>query len=85
MEADKQALHIKNRDGQVKSLASYLEMEGYDRAPFNERQLQSFHKQVRERQDQDTEALNRVLVSFFFFLICRNENNFLHNCYLLPV
>lgn len=83
MEADKQALHIKNRDGQVKSLASYLEMEGYDRAPFSERQLQSFHKQVRERQDQDTEALNRVMVSSF--LIRRVENNFLHNCYLLPV
>lgn len=63
MEADKQALHIKNRDAQVKSLACYLEMEGYDRAPFSERQLQSFHKQVRERQDQEAEALNRVLVS----------------------
>lgn len=63
MEADKQSLHLKNRDAQVKSLASYLEMEGYDRAPFNERQLQSFHKQVRERQDQEAEALNRVLVS----------------------
>ncbi|KAF7697443.1 DNA repair protein RAD50 [Silurus meridionalis] len=62
MEADKQALHIKNRDAQVKSLASYLEMEGYDRAPFNERQLQSFHKQVRERQDQESEALNRVMI-----------------------
>ncbi|XP_053096272.1 DNA repair protein RAD50 isoform X3 [Pangasianodon hypophthalmus] len=61
MEADKQVLHVKNRDAQVKSLASYLEMEGYDRAPFNERQLQSFHKQVRERQDQEAEALNRVM------------------------
>lgn len=63
MEADKQVLHIKNRDAQVRSLASYLEMEGYDQAPFNERQLQSFHKQVGERQAQESEALNRVMVS----------------------
>ncbi|TTX06314.1 DNA repair protein RAD50 [Bagarius yarrelli] len=62
MEADKQTLHIKNRDVQVKSLASYLEMEGYDRAPFSERQLQSFHKQVTERQDQEAEELNRILI-----------------------
>lgn len=63
MEADKQALHIKNRDAEVKSLASYLEMEGYDRGPFSERQLQSFHKQVRERQNQEAEALSRVMVN----------------------
>lgn len=62
MEADKQVLHIKNRDAQVRSLASYLEMEGYDQAPFNERQLQSFHKQVGERQAQESEALNRVMI-----------------------
>uniref|UniRef100_A0AAR2IUF3 Rad50/SbcC-type AAA domain-containing protein n=1 Tax=Pygocentrus nattereri TaxID=42514 RepID=A0AAR2IUF3_PYGNA len=60
MEADRQASHVKNRDAQVKSLASYLEMEGYDRAPFNERQLQSFHRQVKERQDNQIEALNKV-------------------------
>ncbi|XP_076835840.1 DNA repair protein RAD50 [Brachyhypopomus gauderio] len=61
-EADRHALHIKNRDTQVKSLAAYLGMEGYERALFNERQLQSFHTQVRERQDQETETLKRIMV-----------------------
>uniref|UniRef100_A0A8B9R863 RAD50 homolog, double strand break repair protein n=1 Tax=Astyanax mexicanus TaxID=7994 RepID=A0A8B9R863_ASTMX len=62
MEADRHALHIKNRDAQVKSLAAYLEMEGYERTPFSERQLQSFHRQTKERQDQETEALNKIMV-----------------------
>uniref|UniRef100_A0A8B9JPQ5 RAD50 homolog, double strand break repair protein n=1 Tax=Astyanax mexicanus TaxID=7994 RepID=A0A8B9JPQ5_ASTMX len=61
MEADRHALHIKNRDAQVKSLAAYLEMEGYERTPFSERQLQSFHRQTKERQDQETEALNKIM------------------------
>lgn len=81
MEADKQALHIKNRDAQVKSLASYLEMEGYDRAPFNERQLLSFNKQVRERQDQEAGAINRVMVSISPYK--KKPNLFLPNSYCL--
>ncbi|XP_066501906.1 DNA repair protein RAD50 [Hoplias malabaricus] len=62
MEADRQASHIKNRDAQVKSLAFYLEMEGYEQAPFNDRQLQSFHRQVKERLDHEIEALNKTVV-----------------------
>ncbi|KAK1788005.1 hypothetical protein P4O66_016479 [Electrophorus voltai] len=63
MEADRHTGHIKNRDAQVKSLASYLEMEGYDRTPFNERQLQSFHTQVKEREDHETEALKQIMAN----------------------
>ncbi|KAF4098237.1 DNA repair protein RAD50 [Onychostoma macrolepis] len=61
LEADRHTQNIKRRDTQVKSLASFLELEGYDRTPLNERQLQSFHRQVKERLDQDTEALNQTM------------------------
>lgn len=62
MEADRHTENIKKRDTQVKSLASSLELEGYDRTPLNERQLQSFHRQVKERLDQDSKDLNQTMV-----------------------
>ncbi|KAK9955837.1 hypothetical protein ABG768_015687 [Culter alburnus] len=61
LEADRHTENIKKRDNQVKSLASSLELEGYDRTPLNERQLQSFHRQVKERQDQDSKDLNQTM------------------------
>lgn len=61
LEADRHTQNIKKRDTQVKNLSSFLELEGYDRTPLSERQLQSFHRQVQERLDQDTEALNQSL------------------------
>ncbi|XP_065143320.1 DNA repair protein RAD50 [Paramisgurnus dabryanus] len=61
LEADRHTQNIKKRDTQVKNLASVLELEGYDRTPLSERQLQSFHRQVKERLDQDTEALNQSM------------------------
>uniref|UniRef100_A0A6Q2ZB66 Zinc-hook domain-containing protein n=1 Tax=Esox lucius TaxID=8010 RepID=A0A6Q2ZB66_ESOLU len=36
-------------------------IKGYDRTPFNDRQLQSFHLQVQERLDQETEAAEQVM------------------------
>uniref|UniRef100_A0A673YA98 RAD50 double strand break repair protein n=1 Tax=Salmo trutta TaxID=8032 RepID=A0A673YA98_SALTR len=62
LEADRHAENMKKRDSQVRALATYLEMEGYDRSPFNDRQLQSFNRQVKERLDQETEAANQVMV-----------------------
>ncbi|KAL0994730.1 hypothetical protein UPYG_G00126400 [Umbra pygmaea] len=61
LEADRHVQTIKNRDSQVRTLAAYLEMEGYDRQPFNDRQLQSFDRQVKERLDQETEAAAQVM------------------------
>ncbi|XP_051734464.1 DNA repair protein RAD50-like [Ctenopharyngodon idella] len=61
LEADRHTENIKKRDTQVKSLASSLELEGYDRTPLNERQLQSFHRQVKERLDQDSKDLNQTM------------------------
>ncbi|KAJ8266800.1 hypothetical protein GJAV_G00134820 [Gymnothorax javanicus] len=62
LQADRQAQSVRNRDSHVKSLASYLELEGYDRAPFSERQLRSFHQLVKERQDRETEATNQLMI-----------------------
>ncbi|XP_056587602.1 DNA repair protein RAD50 [Triplophysa dalaica] len=61
LEAERHTNNIKKRDSQVKNLASFLELEGYDRTPLREGQLQSFNTQVKERLDQDTEALNQSL------------------------
>ncbi|KAK2873085.1 hypothetical protein Q8A67_022982 [Cirrhinus molitorella] len=61
MQADRHTENIKKRDTQVKSLASSLEFEGYDRIPISEPQLQNFHRQVKERLDQDSEALNQTM------------------------
>ncbi|XP_036381636.1 DNA repair protein RAD50 [Megalops cyprinoides] len=60
-EADRHAQSIKSRDSQVKALASYLEMEGYERTPFTERQLRSFHQQVQERLARETKTANQVM------------------------
>uniref|UniRef100_A0AAY4AU31 Zinc-hook domain-containing protein n=1 Tax=Denticeps clupeoides TaxID=299321 RepID=A0AAY4AU31_9TELE len=64
LEADRHVQNIKTRDAHVKSLASYLELDGYERTPFNDRQIQSFHKQVKERQDQESETLNQITRDF---------------------
>uniref|UniRef100_A0A8C5HJ38 Zinc-hook domain-containing protein n=1 Tax=Gouania willdenowi TaxID=441366 RepID=A0A8C5HJ38_GOUWI len=45
----------------VRSLSSYLEMEGYDRMPFSNLQLESFHHQVTQRLEQEKETLSQVL------------------------
>ncbi|KAL0162091.1 hypothetical protein M9458_041487, partial [Cirrhinus mrigala] len=60
-QADRHTENIKKRDTQVKTLACYLELGGYDQTPLSEQQLQSFHKQVKERLDQDSEALNQTM------------------------
>uniref|UniRef100_A0A3B4VF84 RAD50 double strand break repair protein n=1 Tax=Seriola dumerili TaxID=41447 RepID=A0A3B4VF84_SERDU len=61
LEADRHTQNIKNRDTQVRSLSSYLEMEGYDRPPFTTLQLESFHRHVTQRLEQEKEAVSQVL------------------------
>uniref|UniRef100_A0A3B5L9U7 RAD50 homolog, double strand break repair protein n=1 Tax=Xiphophorus couchianus TaxID=32473 RepID=A0A3B5L9U7_9TELE len=43
---------------QVRSLSSHLEMEGYDRPPFTSLQLESFHRHVTQRLEQEKETLS---------------------------
>nr|XP_014352959.1 PREDICTED: DNA repair protein RAD50 [Latimeria chalumnae] len=64
LQADRHQQNIRNRDSLVQSLAAQLELDGFDRVPFNERQINSFHKQVKERLDKDTDAANQMIREF---------------------
>ncbi|XP_056265020.1 DNA repair protein RAD50 [Pseudoliparis swirei] len=61
LEADRHTQDIKNRDAQVRSLSSYLEMEGYDRPPFSAHQLESFNRHVAQRFEQEKETVTQVM------------------------
>ncbi|KAM7374588.1 hypothetical protein PAMP_007235 [Pampus punctatissimus] len=61
LEADRHTQNIKNRDTQVRSLSSYLEMEGYDRPPFTTLQLESFNRQITQRFEQEKETVSQVM------------------------
>ncbi|XP_029030589.1 DNA repair protein RAD50 [Betta splendens] len=61
LEADRHTQYIKNRDTQVRALSSSLEMEGYDRPPFATHQLESFHRLVSQRLEQEKQTFTQVL------------------------
>ncbi|KAL8211924.1 UNVERIFIED_CONTAM: DNA repair protein rad50 [Gekko kuhli] len=64
LQADRHQQHIRTRDSLIQSLAVQMELEGFERAPFNERQINSFHRLVKEIQDKDTEAANQLMREF---------------------
>ncbi|XP_072846288.2 DNA repair protein RAD50 [Pogona vitticeps] len=64
LQADRHQQHIRTRDSLIQSLAAQLELEGFGKAPFNERQINSFHRLVKERQDKDMEAANQLMREF---------------------
>ncbi|KAM9226387.1 DNA repair protein RAD50 [Leptosomus discolor] len=64
LQADRHQEHIATRDSLIQSLAAQLELDGFERAPFNERHVTSFHRLLKERQDRDTEAANQLLREF---------------------
>lgn len=55
-------------------MASYLEMEGYDRTPFTTLQLQSFNRHVTERLEQEKETVSQVLVRNARFYFLKKQN-----------
>ncbi|XP_068014082.1 DNA repair protein RAD50 [Melanerpes formicivorus] len=61
LQADRQQEHISTRDSLVQSLAAQLGLDGFERAPFSDRHIASFHTLVRERQDRDAEAAERAM------------------------
>lgn len=65
LQADRHQQQIRTRDSLIQSLAIHLEFEGFERAPLNERQINSFHSLVKERQDKDTEAANQLMVNIY--------------------
>ncbi|KAM6196270.1 DNA repair protein RAD50 [Sarcoramphus papa] len=64
LQADRHQEHITTRDSLVQSLAAQLELDGFERAPFNERHITSFHRLLKERQERDAEAANHLMREF---------------------
>ncbi|XP_074959066.1 DNA repair protein RAD50 [Phalacrocorax aristotelis] len=64
LQADCHREHIATRDSLIQSLAAQLELDGFERAPFNERHITSFHRLLKERQERDTEAANNLMREF---------------------
>lgn len=63
LQADRYQQHIRTRDSLIQTLAAQLELEGFERAPLNERQINSFQRLVKERQDKDMETANNLMVN----------------------
>ncbi|NWJ09229.1 RAD50 protein, partial [Crypturellus undulatus] len=64
LQADRHQEHITMRDSLIQSLAAQLELDGFERAPFNEGQITTFHKLLKERQERDIEAANQLMRAF---------------------
>ncbi|NXC39015.1 RAD50 protein, partial [Penelope pileata] len=64
LQADRHQEHIKVRDSLIQSLSAQLELDGFEHAPFNERQIATFHELLKERQKSDTEAANNLMREF---------------------
>ncbi|XP_022348806.1 DNA repair protein RAD50 isoform X2 [Enhydra lutris kenyoni] len=61
LQADRHQEHIQARDSLIQSLATQLELDGFERGPFNERHIKNFHKLVRERQEREAEIASQLM------------------------
>lgn len=66
LQEDRHQEHIRARDSLIQSLASQLELDGFERGPFSERQIKNFHKLVRERQEREAETASHLMVNILF-------------------
>ncbi|NXB79287.1 RAD50 protein, partial [Donacobius atricapilla] len=64
LQADRHQERMVTRDSLMQSLAAQLELDGFERAPFTERHVASFCRLVKDRQERDTEAANRMMGEF---------------------
>ncbi|KAM4676393.1 DNA repair protein RAD50 isoform 1-T2 [Discoglossus pictus] len=64
LQADQQQQYIRTRDSLIKTLAADLEFDGYERTPFNDRQINSFQKLVKERLEKDEDRANQTMKAF---------------------
>ncbi|XP_052545763.1 DNA repair protein RAD50 isoform X1 [Tympanuchus pallidicinctus] len=64
LQADRHQEHIKVRDSLIQSLSAQLELDGFEQAPFNDRQIAVFHELLKEREKSDTEAANQLMREF---------------------
>uniref|UniRef100_A0A8C9FU38 Zinc-hook domain-containing protein n=1 Tax=Pavo cristatus TaxID=9049 RepID=A0A8C9FU38_PAVCR len=75
LQADRHQEHIKVRDSLIQALSAQLELDGFEQAPFNDRQIAVFHELLKERQKSDTEAANQLMVR----ILSAHEQVFLLN------
>lgn len=61
LQADRHQEHIRARDSLIQSLAAHLELDGFERGPFSERQIKNFHELVRERQEREAKTASQLL------------------------
>nr|XP_033783267.1 DNA repair protein RAD50 [Geotrypetes seraphini]XP_033783268.1 DNA repair protein RAD50 [Geotrypetes seraphini]XP_033783269.1 DNA repair protein RAD50 [Geotrypetes seraphini]XP_033783270.1 DNA repair protein RAD50 [Geotrypetes seraphini] len=64
LQADRHQQNIRKRDSLIQAFAIQMEFDGYERAPFSDRQVQSFHELVKERQAKEEEAANQQTREF---------------------
>ncbi|XP_037762549.1 DNA repair protein RAD50 [Chelonia mydas] len=64
LQADRHQQDIRTRDSLIQTLAALLELDGFERTPFNERQINSFHKLVKERQEREAESASQLMREF---------------------
>uniref|UniRef100_A0A2K6L676 DNA repair protein RAD50 n=1 Tax=Rhinopithecus bieti TaxID=61621 RepID=A0A2K6L676_RHIBE len=63
LQADRHQEHIRARDSLIQSLATQLELDGFERGPFSERQIKNFHKLVKERQEGEAKTANQLMAN----------------------
>ncbi|XP_012889232.1 PREDICTED: DNA repair protein RAD50-like [Dipodomys ordii] len=61
LQADRHQEHIRSRDSLIQTLATQLELDGFERGPFSERQIKNFQKLVRERQEREAETASQLM------------------------
>ncbi|ELR61781.1 DNA repair protein RAD50 [Bos mutus] len=64
LQADRHQEHMQARDSLIQSLATQLELDGFELGPFSERQIKNFHRLVRERQEKEAETASQLLNDF---------------------
>ncbi|XP_057631650.1 DNA repair protein RAD50 isoform X2 [Chionomys nivalis] len=60
-QADRHQEHIRARDSLIQSLATHLELDGFEHGPFSERQITNFHELVREKQEREAKTASQLL------------------------
>lgn len=69
LQADRHQEHMRARDSLIQSLATRLELDGFELGPFSERQIKNFHKLMRERQEKEAETASHLLVNTVIFCL----------------
>ncbi|KAM8764947.1 DNA repair protein RAD50 isoform 2-T2 [Rhynchonycteris naso] len=64
LQADRHQEDIRARDSLIQSLATQLELDGFERGPFSERQIKNFHRLVRERLEKEAETASQLMNDF---------------------